>query len=121
MSITLKQFDIVLVDLNPVRGSEQRGEARPCLILQTNASGQYGKTTLIAPLTTNAKKCYPFEVLIKKDKQNNLSQDSKVKCDQIRVIDKQRIIKKMGIVSESYHVEIDKALMVIFDFLKDFR
>lgn len=119
--MNLKQFNIVLVNLNPTIGSEQTGEARPCIILQTNASGNYGKTTIIAPLTSQIKKVYPFEVLLKKKNNLFLKEDSKVKFDQIRVIDKKRIVKIIGHTSDKNIQAIDEAMHVIFDLRKDFR
>lgn len=119
--MNLQQFDIVLVNLNPVQGSEQQGDSRPCVVLQTNAESNYGKTTLIAPITSNTEKIYPFEVFISKDAKNNLSQDSKIKCNQIRVIDKQRIVKKIGVLSDDYHEKVEYSIQVIFDLFRDFR
>ncbi len=64
------QFSIYTVNLNPTRGSEQSG-IRPCLILQTNAVSDVGKTTIIAVFTTKKlEKIYPHEVFIKKDADN---------------------------------------------------
>ncbi len=117
----LKQFDIVLVNLNPTKGAEQKGENRPCIILQTNASEDYGKTTIIAPLSSNIEKIYPFEVLLNPSKTNNLKVSSKVKFEQVRVIDKQRIINKIGRAEEKDITKIDYALNVIFDLERNFR
>jgi len=117
----LKQFDIVIVNLNPTLGSEQQGAQRPCVILQTNAANSYGHTIIIAPLSSNAKIIYPFEGIIKLNKNNNLKNTSKVKCEQIRVIDKSRIIKKVGKLSSDQIDRIDQCLNVIFDLDKNFR
>ena len=104
-----KQFDIYNIDLNPTKGSEQRGN-RPCLILQTNAVSHLGRTTLIAPFTTKKiKNIYPYEVEIIPSIINNLTEISKVKLDQIRVIDKTRIQEKMGTLEEAYHNNIFEA------------
>jgi len=118
----LNQFDIILVNLNPTKGSEQKGENRPCLILQTNAVSDFGRTTLIAPLTTQKiSKIYPYEVLVISDDINNLIATSKIKLDQIRVIDKSKIIKKQGKLKISEIEKIDQALKNIFDLNYDFR
>jgi mRNA interferase MazF len=116
----LNQYDIVLVNLNPSFGSEQQGDLRPCVILQTNAANKYGNTILIAPCSTKINKIYPYEVLIIKDNKNNLLSDSKIKFDQIRVIDKRRIGKKIGLLNSQYIVKITEALSIIFDLPHDF-
>jgi len=117
----LKQFDIVLVDLKPTRGSEQKGDSRPCVILQTNASQNYGKTTIIVPITSNTNKVYPFEVLLHPSKRNGITKKSKIKCDQIRVIDKKRIKRKIGKLDEKDVSSLDEAISVIFDLERNFR
>jgi len=115
------QFEIWQVNLNPTKGSEQRG-IRPCVILQTNAVSNYGLTTIIAPLTgKKISNIYPYEVLIKSTKQNNLKEASKIKFDQIRVIDKQRLIKKIGSLEQKYIEESLLAIEVIHDLKGDFR
>lgn len=114
------QFDVWLVDLNPTTGSEQNGK-RPCIILQTNATKNYGATTLIAPFTTkNLNKLYPFEVKIQPSRQNGLNENSKIKLDQIRVIDKTRLLKKIGNLEKIHYDDILNSLKVIFDFESDF-
>ncbi len=118
--MNINQFDIWQVDLNPTMGSEQKGK-RPCVILQTNAVSDYGLTTIIAPLTSKkVNKVYSFEADIKPSSRNGLRELSKIKFDQIRVIDKRRLIKKIGKIEEKYFFEILKALKNIFDFNRDF-
>ena len=117
----LEQFDIVLVDLNPTKGSEQKGKNRPCVILQTNASQDYGRTTIIAPMTSNVDKVYPFEALLSASVKNKITKKSKIKCDQIRVIDKKRIKGKLGRLDEKDIAKLDKAISVIFDLERNFR
>ncbi|HLD08040.1 MAG TPA: type II toxin-antitoxin system PemK/MazF family toxin [Candidatus Peribacterales bacterium] len=111
----VKQFDVVLVRLDPVLGSEQRG-TRPCVILQTNALADAGRTIIIAPCTSQKlNRIYPQEILMNPSKQNGLTQPSKIKIDQVRVIDTQRIAKKIGTLEKEYHVPILRAIDIIFD------
>ena len=117
----INQFDIWQVDLNPTKGSEQKKQ-RPCIILQTNASGDYGLTTVIAPLTSKKiDRIYAFEVRIKPSKTNGLKDVSKVKFNQLRVIDKGRLIRKRGKIEKKYYLDIFNALKIIFDLGGDFR
>ena len=90
-------------------------------MLQTNAVSNYGLTTIIAPITSKKiDKIYPFEIKINSSNKNGLKCFSKIKFDQVRVIDKKRLIKKIGRIEEKYFPEILKALKIIFDFDMDF-
>ena len=114
------QFDVWQVNLNPTKGSEQRGK-RPCVIMQTNAVGDYGLTTIVAPLTgKNTDKAYSFEAVVKPSRKNGLKKKSKIKLNQVRVIDKSRLINKLGRIEKGYYSNIQRALKVIFDFNEDF-
>lgn len=118
--IISKQFEIWRVRLDPTEGSEQRG-IRPCVILQTNA-GKEGRTTLIAPLTSKKlEKIYPYEIFISPSSENGLNLPSKMKCDQIKVIDKIRCIKKLGALNKEDSQNILNAIDIIFDLRGDFR
>jgi len=115
MNKIIKQFEIWKINLNPTRGSEQKG-IRPCLVIQTNASGNNSLTTIIIPFSSKKiEKIYPFEIKISPSKKNGLEKTSKLKCERVRIIDKNRLIKKIGIVEKSYYNDIFKALKVIFD------
>ena len=77
--------DIVIVDLNPTEGSEQRG-TRPCLVVQNDVGNENAPTTIVVPFTTsNGDKLYPFEVPVSATK-SPLREDSAVLCSQIRTI-----------------------------------
>lgn len=117
-----KQFEIYNVNLNPTKGSEQSG-IRPCIILQTNAISDLGKTTIIAVFTSQKlEKIYPYEVFIQQDSINGLSADSKLKLDQIRVIDKTRIQNKIWEIKNTKQIsEIIGALDIILDISWNFR
>ncbi len=91
----IKRGNIVLVNFEPVKGSEQRG-IRPSLIIQNDIFNNYSPTTIVAPITSKTfKKEYPTNVILKKE-DSNLNKDSTILLNQIKTIDKQRIIKKLG-------------------------
>jgi len=115
----IKQFDILLVNLSPTKGSEQKG-LRPCIALESNGFQNRGSVTIICPLTSNVKKLYSFESKLKPSKTNGLSQPSKMMLRQIRVIDQKRINKKLGSLEKKYHPEILNSLKTLFDINKDF-
>ena len=106
----IKKGDIVLLNLNPTKGSEQKG-FRPCIILQNNIYNKYSSTTIILPITTskNSSKL-PTKIFVEKNSFNNLKEDSFVKVDQIRVIDKSRIESRIGIIDYEVMEKIEVAL-----------
>ena len=85
----LKQYQIVLVNLDPTIGSEIR-KTRPCVIISPDEMNKYLRTIIIAPMTT-VSRYYPTRVKVRHDKK-----DGWIVIDQIRTIDKRRIIKILG-------------------------
>jgi mRNA interferase MazF len=89
----LKQYNIVLVNLDPTIGSEIK-KTRPCVIISPDEMNKYLQTIVIAPMTSSSKS-YPTRVQVKHNKTKGW-----VVLDQIRTIDKQRIIKVLGTLTE---------------------
>ncbi|MBI4210663.1 MAG: type II toxin-antitoxin system PemK/MazF family toxin [Candidatus Diapherotrites archaeon] len=107
--MTIKRGNVVLVDLEPVKGSEQ-GKTRPCLIIQNNKGNEVSPTTIIAAITSKAEKEYPFTVHVTAG-DGNLPKDSAVLCNQIRTISsKDRIIKTLGSLKPEIMKKVDTAL-----------
>ena len=105
---------IVLVDLNPVIGTEQSG-IRPALIIQNNKANKVSPHTIIAPLTSKIRSAIlPSHVLLTTG-QTGLTMDSVVLCEQLRVIDKRRIIKFIGKLPDTRISELNYALSAILD------
>ena len=82
----LKQYSIVLVNLDPTIGSEIK-KTRPCVIISPNELNKYLKTIVVVPMTTNLNK-YPTRIAVKSNGKNGM-----MAIDQLRTIDKSRIIK----------------------------
>lgn len=101
--MVIKQYDIVLVNIDPTIGSEIK-ETRPCLILSPNVLIKHLRTVVIAPMTTTEKP-YPTRVAITHNKKKGSAA-----IDQIRTIDKSRIIKTLGRISEP-EIETCKAIL----------
>lgn len=99
----MHQGDIYLINLNPVFKSEI-GKTRPGLILSIDAMNRYSPRLIIAPITSNVGNLYPFEILLKAG-ISGLDFDSKIMLDQIRSLDKRRIIRKLGTVDKTILVE----------------
>ena len=110
--VTIRHGDVVLIDLNPVIGTEQAG-IRPALVLQINSANKVSPHTIIAPFTSKIKSALlPSHVFIPAG-VGGLGKDSVLLCEQIRVIDKQRIIRVLGNLGDYYSEEISKALHTI--------
>jgi mRNA interferase MazF len=107
--------EIILVNLDPTVGSEIK-KTRPSVVVSNDVANKYSSLITIVPLTSKkTEKIYPFEVLIKD--VAGLSKESKAKVNQIRTIDKKRIVKKIGKISSLQEVEIDEALKIHLDIL----
>ena len=117
--MNFKQFDVLVVNFSPTVGSEQKG-LRPCIVLETNGFAGHGSVTVVCPLTTQLKKVFSFEAVIKPSKQNGLSQECKLLTRQLRVIDKRRVTKKLGQIEAEYHKKILESLAILFDLRGDF-
>lgn len=112
MDIEIIRGDLVYVNLEPIIGSET-GRKRPCVIIQNNIGNKYSPVTIVAIITSQKEisKKYPVDVWIDKG-AGELNYASIVQCDQIRTIDKRRIIKKIGHLSDSVIQEIDEAIKI---------
>ncbi len=102
----LNRFDIVLVKLNPTVGSEIQ-KTRPCIIISPNEMNRL-KTVIIAPMTSKGFE-FIFRPTINFENKNGL-----VLLDQIRAVDKTRIIKKIGTVDNNTSEEIISTLQEMF-------
>ena len=107
-----KRGYIWFVSLEPVTGHEI-GERRPAVIISNDKNNLFADTVTILPITSKTEKIYPFEVLLPKE-ETCLSKDSKVKCNQIRTIDKKRLIDFVGTLSTERLKEIKQALLIHF-------
>jgi mRNA interferase MazF len=99
----IAQYDIVLLNLDPTIGSEMR-KTRPCVVISPNEMNKHLQTIVIAPLTSSSKP-YPTRVEV-----NQNSTKGWIVVDQVRSIDRQRIIKVLGQLSRA---EIESTKLVI--------
>jgi len=101
--------DIFLATLNPVRGSEQAG-TRPVLILQTAPLNSFLRTVIVLPFTSNLRwKSFAFCVFVARG-EGGLTSDSVALCHQIRVVDKLRLIRQLGRISDVTMAKIEQAI-----------
>ena len=103
----LKQYEIVLVNLNPTVGSEIN-KTRPCVVISPNEMNKHLKTIIVAPMTTSSKN-YPTRIEIKHNDKIGW-----IVIDQIRTIDKQRILKVLGRMTKPEIKELKSVIKETF-------
>lgn len=102
--------EIHLADLNPTVGSEI-SKTRPVLIVSNDINNKHAATVTILPITSTTEKIYPFEIFLPTG-EGNLTKDSKAKANQIRTIDKLRLKRQFGKISEEKLMEIEQAILI---------
>lgn len=103
--------DVFIVNLSGALGSEQ-GNTRPCIIIQNDVGNVFSTTTIVLPITSavGKKSKVITHYYIEASEENGLSKDGLVLCEQIRTVDKQRLHKKIGKISEEDLEHIKKCV-----------
>jgi mRNA interferase MazF len=99
--------DIYLVSLNPTRGSEIR-KMRPCVVISPNELNAHLRTFIVAPLTTGGHP-YPFRVRCRFE-----DKDGHVVLDQLRAVDRDRLMKRLGVLDDETLGEVLSILQAMF-------
>ena len=109
--MSIRRGEIYLASLDPVVGKEI-SKTRPVVVVSNDKNNEFSGTVTILPITSKRiKKIYPFEVFLSKG-AGNLPKNSKVKADQIRTLDKVRIVTFMGRLEERKMTEIETAMKI---------
>ncbi len=112
-----KRGEVFLMDFDPTVGSEIQ-KIRPALVIQNDIDNKYSPVTIVAAITSyDNEKIYETEVFIQKNK-GGLHVDSVILLNQIRTIDTQRLIKKLGQVDETTMNQVDIALQLSLGIIK---
>ena len=109
MAMVVNRFDVYLVNLDPTVGSEIK-KTRPCLIISPNEMNHHIRTVIIAPMTT-AGRDYPTRVSCTFKRKMG-----QIVLDQIRTIDKSRLLKKLGVINLDTQSKIISVLQRLFAF-----
>jgi mRNA interferase MazF len=109
MAVVVQRFDVFLINLDPTVGSEIK-KTRPCLIISPDEMNRHIRTVIVAPMTT-AGKDYPTRIPCQFQEKNG-----QIVLDQIRTIDKSRLIKKLGAISPQTQVDVISVLQRLFAF-----
>jgi len=107
--MVVNRFDVYLVNLDPTVGSEIK-KTRPCLIISPNEMNHHIRTVIIAPMTT-AGRDYPTRVSCTFKRKMG-----QIVLDQIRTIDKSRLIKNLGAINLDTQSKIVSVLQRLFAF-----
>jgi mRNA interferase MazF len=116
--VAIKRGDIILCDFNPVIGTEQSG-IRPAVIIQIDRANAASPHTIVVPLTSRIRKSLLQSHVFIPIGVANLTQDSVILCEQIRVIDKSRIIRVIGHLDRDYIMQLNVALCTILGLSDD--
>ena len=109
--MNIRRGGIYIATLDPVIGREL-SKTRPVVVVSNDKNNEFSVTVTILPVTSkNLKKIYPFEVLFRKG-TGNLPKKSKAKADQIRTLDKNRIVKFIGMLQTNDMDPIETAIKV---------
>lgn len=98
------QKDIYLADLNPTKGKEQKGK-RPVVLISGNTMNENFDVCIICPISSKIKN-YTGSVKLEKGKINKLNEDSEILVFQVRTIAKERMIKKIGEITDEQLKEV---------------
>ncbi len=105
---SVKRFDVWFVDLNPTKGREIN-KTRPCVVISPNEMAALS-TVLMAPMTTKGFK-FPCRITCRFKGKKGL-----ILLDQIRAVDKSRLVKNLGTISGKTQVELCSCLQEMFTF-----
>lgn len=112
-----RRGDIYLVDFDPTRGAEIQ-KTRPALVLQNDIANRYSPITIVAAITSKfAITPYPTEVVLD-PRESGLRQPSAVLLNQIRSIDRTRLIRRLGRASGASMQRIDRAIRISLGLIK---
>ncbi|MFK7845592.1 MAG: type II toxin-antitoxin system PemK/MazF family toxin [Rhodothermales bacterium] len=107
MKKNVKRFDVYLVNLDPTQGSEIK-KTRPCVVISPDEMNRYIRTVIIAPMTTKGRN-YPTRVNCIFQKK-----EGQIVLDQIRTVDKSRLVKKLRRLNPSTQEEVLYVLSEMF-------
>ncbi len=105
--MVIHRFDVFLVNLDPTVGSEIR-KTRPCVVISPDEMNRFIRAVIVAPMTTKGHS-YPTRVACRFE-----SKDGQVVLDQIRTVDKERLVKKLGSLDDATQELVLSGLAELF-------
>jgi mRNA interferase MazF len=105
--VVVKRFDVFLVNLDPTIGAEIQ-KTRPCLVISPDEMNDYIQTVILAPMTTKGR-AYPSRVSCRFE-----NRDAHIVLDQIRTVDKRRLVKRLGSIDAATQQRVLDVLADMF-------
>ena len=105
--MVIRRFEVYLVNLDPTLGSEMQ-KSRPCLVISPDEMNTYIATVIIAPMTTRGRD-YPSRISCRFH-----GKEGQVVLDQIRTVDKSRLVKRLGMIDPEIKKQILDTLAEMF-------
>ena len=108
----LRRGDIYLCSFDPTVGHEIK-KTRPALIIQNDIGNRFSPLTIVAAITSSVSPAaYPVEIVIDSTAANGLDVRSSIRLDQIRTVDRQRLVLRLGMVDSGIMAKVDEALKI---------
>jgi mRNA interferase MazF len=108
----IRRGEIYLVSFDPTVGHEIK-KTRPALVVQNDVGNRYSPLTIVAAITSTISPVpFPVEVVLEPTKNNGLAVTSAIRLDQIRTVDRQRLIKRLGAADAAAMRRVDEALSI---------
>jgi mRNA interferase MazF len=107
MGMVIRRFEVYLVNLDPTVGSEIR-KSRPCLVISPDEMNAHIATAIVAPMTTRGRD-YPSRVACQFQ-----GKDGQIVLEQIRTVDKSRLVKRIGIIDSRIQKQVLVTLAEMF-------
>ena len=107
-----RRGEIYLCSFDPTVGHEIK-KTRPALVVQNDVGNRYSPLTIVAAITSAVSPVpYPVEVVIEPTAANGMVVRSSIRLDQIRTVDRQRLVRRLGAVDSSAITQVDEALKI---------
>jgi mRNA interferase MazF len=108
--LTPKRGEVYLVSVDPALGAEIQ-KTRPAIVLQNDIGNRHSPVTIVAAITSNVQRQSPTGILVKAP-EGGLTVDSVVLLNQIRTVDKRRLVKRLGVLRAAPLKQINQAAMI---------
>ena len=112
ITVRINRGEVYLVSFDPAIGHEIK-KTRLALVIQNDIGNRYSSLTIVAAITSKVSPVpYPVEVMVEPTNTNGLDVRSAIRLDQIRTVDRQRLIKRLGQVDRSTLTMVDNAVKI---------
>lgn len=109
---SIQRGEIYLVSFDPTVGYEIK-KTRPALVIQNDIGNHYSLLTIVAAITSTVSPVpFPIEVVIEASGANGLAIRSAIRLDQIRTVDRQRLIKRLGVIDPGTLAKVNRAIQI---------